>query len=147
MVWVLFTKFEINKFIILSFLLLTFLKIDFFLLRVTGFFYYIMEEAFFPQIKPHIWLLYPFGKRFSLVASLFTVHKWGNPQCFHLPPGFWPMGCLGISSVPHLTITTPLVNRLCSNRWNYRRCQSPHKGCRLAFTSKLIIRKPWLSPK
>ena len=39
---------------------------------------------------------------------------------------------LGISSVPHLTITSPLVNRLCSSRWNYRRCQSPHKGCRLA---------------
>ena len=78
----------------------------------------------------------------------FTVWKWGNPQCFHLPPGFWPMGGLGIVPVPHLTITSPLVNRLCSSRWNYRRCQSPHKGCRLALASKLIIReKPRLSPK
>ena len=47
------------------------------------------------------------------------------------------MGC----SIPHLTITSPLVNRLCSSRWNYRRCQSPHKGCRLALASKLIIRE------
>ena len=77
-----------------------------------------------------------------------TVWKWGNPQCFHLPPGFWPMGGLGIAPIPHLTITSPLVNRLCSSRWNYRRCQSPHKGCRLAPASKLIIReKPRLSPK
>ena len=52
----------------------------------------------------------------------------------------WPMGGLGISSVPHLTIISPLVNRLCSSCWNYRRCQSPHKGCRLALASKLIIR-------
>ena len=51
------------------------------------------------------------------------------------------MGGLGISSVPHLTITSPLVNRLCSSRWNYWRCQSPHKGCRLALASKLIIRE------
>ena len=73
--------------------------------------------------------------------------KWGNPQCFHLPPGFWPMGGLGISSVPHLTITSPLVNRSCSSHWNYRRCQSPHKGCRLAPASKLIIReKPGSHP-
>ena len=42
--------------------------------------------------------------------------KWGNPHCFNLPPGFWPMGGLGISSVPHLTITSPLVNRSCSSR-------------------------------
>ena len=47
---------------------------------------------------------------------------------------------LGISSVPHLTITSPLVNRSCSSRWNYRRCQSPHRGCRLAPASKLIVR-------
>ena len=78
----------------------------------------------------------------------FTVWKWGNPQCFHLPPGFWPMGGLGIAPIPHLTITSPSVNRLCSSRWNYRRCQSPHKGCCLAPASKLIIReKPRLSPK
>ena len=51
------------------------------------------------------------------------------------------MGGLGISSVPHLTIASPLVNRSCSSRWNYRRCQSPHKGCRLAPASKLIIRE------
>ena len=51
------------------------------------------------------------------------------------------MGGLGISSVPHLTITSPLVNRLCSSRWNYRRCQSPHKGCHLTLDSKLIIRE------
>ena len=71
----------------------------------------------------------------------FTVWKWCNPQCFHLPPGFWPMGGLGIVPVPHLTITSPLVNRLCSSRWNCRRCQPPHKGCRLAPASKLIIRE------
>ena len=34
-----------------------------------------------------------------------------------------------------------MVNRLCSSRWNYRRCQSPHKGCSLALASKLIIRE------
>ena len=50
------------------------------------------------------------------------------------------MGGLGISPVPHLTITSPLVNRLCASRWNYRRCQSHHKGCRLALASKLIFR-------
>ncbi len=55
------------------------------------------------------------------------------------------MGGLGISSVPHLTITSPLINRLCSSRWNYRRCQSPNKGCRLALANKLIIREPRLS--
>ena len=54
-------------------------------------------------------------------------------QCFHLPPGFWPMGGQGISPVPHFTITSPLVNRLCSYCWNCRRCQSPHKGCRLTL--------------
>ena len=51
------------------------------------------------------------------------------------------MGGIGISSVPHLTITSPLVNRLCSSCWNYRRCQSPHKGCHLALDSKLIIKE------
>ena len=51
------------------------------------------------------------------------------------------MGGLGISSVPNLTITSPLVNRSCSSHWNYRRCQSPHKGCCLATASKLIIRE------
>ena len=51
------------------------------------------------------------------------------------------MGGLGIASVPHLTITSPLVNRLCSSCWNYKRCQSPHKGCCLALASKLIIRE------
>ena len=51
------------------------------------------------------------------------------------------MGGLGISSIPHLTITSPLVNRSCSSRCNYRRWQSPHKGCRLAPASKLIIRE------
>ena len=57
------------------------------------------------------------------------------------------MGGLGIVPVPHLTIISPLVNRLCSSRWNYRRCQSPHKGCCLAPASKLIIReKPGSHP-
>ena len=80
-------------------------------------------------------------------CSLLIVQKWGNPKCIHLLPGFWPMGGLGFSSVPYLTVTSPLVSRLCSSHWNYRRCQSPHKGCRFAFTSQLIIRKSGLSLK
>ena len=44
--------------------------------------------------------------------TVFFCWKWGNPQCFHWPLGFWPMGGLGISSVPHLTITSPLVKQV-----------------------------------
>ena len=96
----------------------------------------------------HLTWIWAAGNNVLAFDDNFTVWKWGNPQRFHLPPGFWPMGGLGIVPVPHLTITSPLVNRLCSSRWNYRRCQSPHKGCRLAPASKLIFReKPRLSPK
>ena len=65
--------------------------------------------------------------------------------CFHLPPCFWPMGDLGISSVPHLTITSPRVNRLCSSRWNNRRCQSTDEVCCFTLINKLIIGEPGLS--
>ena len=51
-----------------------------------------------------------FGHDDQKLVSLFQ--KWGNPQCFHLPPGFWPMGGLGMLHTPldhYLTLGQQVV--------------------------------------
>ena len=124
-----------------------------------------LQMAISPSAKNGMILTAPYSEVSSAITDLFYqsyFNTWGTCS-----KKVWMYMMLGLgfmvilkkvlfachtnmvapNGVLHLTITSPLVDRLCSSRRNYRRCQSPHKGCRLALTSKLTIRKSGLLSK